>query len=318
MATKKTFKNPMNVRTADPVILYHEGKYYLYGTNNGSGYAVLSSEDLENWELCGMAFQKYDGFYGEDCFWAPEVYYHNGKFVMVFSCRAKNKIHSITIATSDSPTGPFVDICGGSPLYSPGYSVIDGNLLFDDDGRVYMYYSKDCSTNIVNGIHESHLYVVELSPELDRVISEPVFCTCPDHDWEKKSGNQWRWNEGPCSFKRNGIYYLMYTANYYASVDYAVGYATSTSPTGPFVKAEHNPILYSDGVTTMGTGHNNYFFSPDKSEMWCVYHSLKNKKNNDDGRVPNFDRMRFDDQGRLFIDGPTITEQPLPSGTIIK
>lgn len=311
----KTFTNPMKINTADPVMLYYNGRYYCYGTNNASGYYVHSSADLENWTADAKIFEKYEGFHGVDCFWAPEVYQRGDKFIMTFSCRAADKRHSIYIATSDSPTGPFVDTNNGQPFFSPGYSVIDANLLFDDDGRVYMYYSRDCSENIVNGIRESHLYVVELSADLTKVISEPVFCTCPDHDWEKLSGDTHRWNEGPCAFKRNGIYYLMYTANFYASIHYAVGYATASSPMGPFVKSASNPILRSDGETTMGTGHNNIMFSPDKSEMFCVYHSLKNRRNNDEGRVPNLDRMVFDEEGNLSIIGPTVTPQPLPSGT---
>ena len=315
--SNNTFKNPINFNTADPVIVYYEGNYYCYGTNAGDGYRVFSSTDLTNWTDEGHVFRKYEGFVGVDCFWAPEVYYHNGKFIMAFSCRNADKRHSIYIATSDSPTGPFVDVCNGKPLFAPDYSVIDANLLFDDDGKTYMYYSKDCSTNIVNGIHESHIYVVELSSDLTKVLTEPVFCTCPDHDWEKKSGDGWRWNEGPCAFKRNGIYYLMYTANFYQTIHYAVGYATASSPIGPFVKSPSNPILTSDGISTMGTGHNNYFFSPDKSQMYTVYHSLKNKVDCKEGRVPNIDLMVFDDEGNLSIKGPTITDQPLPSGTKI-
>ena len=311
----KTYCNPMKFNTADPVILYYEGKYYCYGTNAGDGFYVHSSTDLENWTREAKIFEKYEGFAGVDCFWANEVYHHDGKFIMTFSCRDANKRHSIYIAFSDSPCGPFVVPNDGKPFLSPGFSVIDASLLFDDDGRVYMYYSRDCSNNIVNGIKESHLYVVELSSDLSAIISEPVFCTSPDHDWEKLSGDKYRWNEGPCAFKRNGIYYLMYTANYYASINYAVGYATATSPFGPFTKSPSNPILKSDGETTMGTGHNNFFFSPDGSEMFCVYHSLKNRRNNDDGRVPNIDRMVFDENGNLSIIGPTVTPQPLPSGT---
>lgn len=317
MTAKSLFKNPMNITVADPSMLFYDGKYYCYGTNSKDGFYAYSSKDLVTWTPEGKVFQKYDGFYGVDCFWAPEVYYRNGKFVMAFSCRDKNKRHSITVALSDSPAGPFKDVNNGLPVFCPEYSVIDASLLFDDDGRIYMYYSKDCSTNIVCGIHESHVYVVELSPDLKKVISEPIFLTRPDCDWEKKSGNEWRWNEGPCCFKRNGRYYLMYTANYYATIHYAVGYAVSDSPTGPFVKSPQNPILSADGKTTMGTGHNNYFFSPDGSEMYTVYHSLKNKKNNDEGRVPNIDRMHFDSDGKLSILGPTVTEQPLPSGTVI-
>ncbi len=311
----KTFKNPMNFETADPVVIYYNEKYYCYGTNAHDGYKVFSSTDLNRWTCEGYVFQKHDGFYGNDCFWAPEVYYHDGKFIMAFSCRDKNSKHHICIATSDSPTGPFVGVNGNDPVFAPEYSVIDANLLFDDDGRVYMYYSKDCSTNIVNGIHESHIYVLELSKDLKTVISEPVFCTSPDCEWEKKSGNEWRWNEGPCVFKRDGIYYLMYTANFYQSVHYAVGYATSSSPTGPFTKSASNPILFSDGINITGTGHNNYFFSPDKKQMYTVYHSLKNKVDCKKGRVPNIDLMVFDEKGNLSIKGPTVTEQPLPSGT---
>ncbi len=313
----KTFQNPMNFNTADPVILYYEGKYYCYGTNAYDGYKVFSSTDLTNWGCEGYIFKKYEGFCGVDCFWAPEVYFHGGRFILTFSCRDENKRrHQIYIATSDSPKGPFIDINDGKPFFAPDYSVIDANLLFDDDGRVYMYYSKDCSTNIINGIKESHLYVVEISKDLKTVLSEPVFCTCPDNEWEKKSGDKVRWNEGPCAFKRNGIYYLMYTANCYTTIHYAVGYATSKSPLGPFLKSPSNPILCSDGINTMGTGHNNYFLSPDKTQMYIVYHSLKNKVNCDEGRVPNIDLMVFDAEGNLSIAGPTVTAQPLPSSKL--
>lgn len=313
-----TYKNPMSFNTADPVILYHDGKYYCYGTNAKDGFCVHSSSDLNTWTNVGKIFENYDGFMGEDCFWAPEVYKRDGRFILLFSSRDKNKRHSIYIAFSDSPTGPFKDANNGKPFFCPPYSIIDGSLLFDDDGRIYMYYSRDCSENIVNEIHESHIYVVELSKDLCKVISEPIHLTSPDCEWEKLSGNEFRWNEGPCTLKHNGTYYLMYTANFYASIHYAVGYATSSSPTGPFIKSPDNPILRSNGVETMGTGHNNFFPSPDGKELFCVYHSLKNRLNNKDGRVPNIDRMYIEKDGKLRIDGPTVCEMPLPSTTAIK
>ena len=39
--------------------------------------------------------------------------------------------------------------------------------------------------------------------------------------------------EGPTLIKHKGLYYLLYSANHFMSVEYAVGYATSSSPTGP-------------------------------------------------------------------------------------
>ena len=49
--------------------------------------------------------------------------------------------------------------------------------------------------------------------------------------------------EGPSVLKKEGIYYLIYSANHFESKNYGVGYATSDSPMGPWKKYEENPIL---------------------------------------------------------------------------
>lgn len=52
--------------------------------------------------------------------------------------------------------------------------------------------------------------------------------------------------------------------------NYAVGYATSKSPLGPFVKSKYNPVLEKNiekgGIVT-GTGHNSVVRSSDCKEM---------------------------------------------------
>ncbi len=59
--------------------------------------------------------------------------------------------------------------------------------------------------------------------------------------------NDERWEgnvvEAPTIHFLDGTYYLFYSANDYAGVPYAVGYATSTALTGPYEDAPENPIL---------------------------------------------------------------------------
>lgn len=71
------------VPLGDPFILLWEGKYYAYGTWSGDGIAVFVSDDLHNWKIPegiqdGLALNKRD-VWGDHWFWAPEVYYVNGR-----------------------------------------------------------------------------------------------------------------------------------------------------------------------------------------------------------------------------------------------
>ena len=77
--------------------------------------------------------------------------------------------------------------------------------------------------------------------------------------------------EGPFVLKHNGKYYLSYSANHTRSHDYAVGYAISDTPTGPFARYEGNPILKS-GSGLYGAGHHSFTTSKDGERLICAYH----------------------------------------------
>ena len=81
--------------------------------------------------------------------------------------------------------------------------------------------------------------------------------------------------EGPSVFKQNGVYYLIYSANGYTSQDYAVGFATSDSPFGPWKKYEGNPVLHKcDGL--VGVGHGAPFVDME-GKMRYVFHAHKSE-----------------------------------------
>ncbi|MBQ4557545.1 MAG: family 43 glycosylhydrolase [Clostridia bacterium] len=311
--TSTYFTSPYKqiTQAGDPFVMYDDasGRYYMYCT--GDYFKCFSSETFNSWESHGSAYAVTENSFGTKNYWAPSVYSVNGEYIMVYSAANDAGRHSIGIAKASSPAGPFTDIYD-HPLFAPDYSVIDASLLFDGD-KVYLYYSKDCSENIVDGKNTSQIFGIELKSDLSETIGEPKLLTTPDTEWELKSGDT-LWNEGPCVFKENGIYYLLYSANYHASANYALGYATSTSPLGEYTKAGENPILQGDGVTTAGTGHCSVVRTP-YGELYIAYHSQTNAKEPNGNRMPCIDKLIVTDDGKLFVNGPSSAIQPLPSGS---
>ena len=73
----------------DPFILWDGNAYYMYSTDfDVDGFKVRRSNDLKTWENLGVCLDLSNSWAFQD-FWAPEVIYHNGKYVMHYSARRK-------------------------------------------------------------------------------------------------------------------------------------------------------------------------------------------------------------------------------------
>ena len=77
--------------------------------------------------------------------------------------------------------------------------------------------------------------------------------------------------EGPTVIKKNGVYYLFYSANHFRNIDYAVGYATAPTPYGPWTKNQNSPIIHRSIVGENGSGHGD-LFQDKNGRYWYVYH----------------------------------------------
>lgn len=311
------FSSPYSqiTRIGDPCILYDDASKLFYMYCTGGFFKGWVSENLQAWTPLGHTYAMTEKSFATENFWGPEVYAYNGAYYMVYSASrmvGAQKRHSIGLAKADSPAGPFFDVYD-HPLFAPDYSVIDAHLFFDDDGRVYLFHSRDCSENTVAGKRTSQIYGIEVKADLSATIGEPVLLTTPDVSWELQSGST-RWNEGPCVFKENGVYYLLYSANYYASNSYAVGYATASSPLGTYTKYANNPILQGDGVIFGGTGHCYVFRSPDGNDLYLAYHAQADVTNPGGNRMPCIDKLIVCADGTLRVNGPSSAIQPVPSG----
>lgn len=273
LSASVVFSEERSLPLADPFVLEHNGMYYAYGTHYRTGIVVYRSNDLMHWEgPCGLApyglaLHKNDSW-GEKNFWAPEIYKTDSGFVMTYSVEEHT-----AIAYADDPRGPFRQIEPYS-VYFPYFKNIDSHIFVDDDGQAYLYWVAWFNDR------GNEIFVSRLSPDLTHTIGAPVECLHSQlGTWEVKrfpDGHVSRVVEGPYVLKHKGVYYLTYSANDYRSQDYAVGYATSDSPFGPWKRYEGNPILRRPG-NLVGTGHHA-FFSTSEGDDYIVFHAHRSKK----------------------------------------
>lgn len=252
----------------DPFLMQHNGIYYIYCTSENDeklqssgafntekdgkdGFYVYQSKDLEHWENKGLCLSKADAV-GERWFWAPEVSYYRGKFYMVY-CAEEH----LAVAVADSPLGPFRRHSDGWLREKHG---IDGHLLFDDSG-IFLYYVEFGGGN--------RIYVAKMSEDLKRIEQEyEGDLISAQEEWETVDGVV---AEGPFVLKHHGLYYLFYSCNHTRSEDYAVGYAVSDCPIGPFRKYKGNPVLHKKG-RIVGVGHNSFMKTENPDRFLCAYH----------------------------------------------
>lgn len=255
------YVSAQNIYLADPTVFSENGTYYLYGTGTKDGFQVYTSNDLKTWEgpkgaTDGYALKKGEAF-GTQGFWAPQVFRHKGNYYMAYTADEQ-----IAIASSDSPLGPFRQ-CKIAELPSD-VRQIDPYVFFDDDGKAYLYHVR-----LTNG---NRLFVAELNDDFSAIRPETLKeCISAEEGWENTQHAEWPVSEGPTVMKIEGLYYFFYSTNDFRNIDYAVGYATSASPYGPWKKYAGNPIISRQLLGRNGTGHGD-IFKDEKGNLQYVFH----------------------------------------------
>lgn len=288
-------------KIGDPVILLEDNVYYMYTTCcGGRPFHVYTSLDCKTFTDMGECLHIEDTFADRDI-WAPEVIKYQGKFYMFYSGRSDSDgLMHVQIAVSNFPLGPFKDLAAEPIIKIDGKSTIDAHCYIEDDEK-YLFFSMDCSTNIINGIHTSQIYAVKLSSDFKSTVGDYVFISTPDAKYEELSGPHWRWNEGPFILKNNGKYFMTYSSNCYNSLYYCVGCSVSDNIMGPYKKQEEKPILEYIENEISGPGHNAFFIDKD-GKLKCVFHI------HDDYNAPSGNRTAcicdayFNEDNNLVID----------------
>jgi beta-xylosidase len=236
---------------ADPTIfLDSDGTYYLYGTgsDSGQGFFVYRSADLKNWQ---GPVGKVNGFcltgatsFGTTGFWAPQVVKRGDTYYMFYTANEQ-----IAVATSTSPMGPFAQD-EKQAIATPG-KAIDPFVLFDDDGKAYLYHVRLQDGN--------RIFVAEMTDDLKAIKEETAKeCVHATEQWENTAQASWSVTEGPTVLHIADTYYMFYSANDFRNIDYAVGVATATSPFGPWTKSQQS-LINRANTGYYGTGHGDVF-----------------------------------------------------------
>jgi GH43 family beta-xylosidase len=295
------------------------GTYYSYNSGEQpAGWVINKSEDGIHWlKLVNNGYP--NGTWGKSEFWVPKVIEYKGKYYMYYCARkdASYPSASVGLAIADKPEGPFQDV---------GYSILDGTelegfhvidpkpfidplsgkkYLYVSKGAHYQYYHEYFKTEVTHSI----IYGMELSEDMTKVIGKPIEMIRPSQEWEYKSYDRkgkTLWNEAPQVFEHNGTYYMTYSANNFTTQYYAIGVATAKSPLGPWTKQATNPVA-SSTATIKKTGHSTVVPSPDGSEFFTAYTTLKS------GRFTS--RIGFRPDGSMYINGPIKGYQEMPSGS---
>jgi beta-xylosidase len=303
----------------DPFVVRYGKTYYLTGTTDaGKGFRLWSSSNLVDWKPRGFAYTRGKGSWGERSFWAPELFRHRNRYYLVYSANRKDVNDGkggfrICLAVADRPAGPYRDLY--APWCDPGYSCIDGHVFIDSDGTAYLYLAKVGVIRKPKFKLYGAIHAVRLKGDLSGPAGEPVLCTKADQPWETPAKGRSLCNEGAFVLRRDGRYYMTYSANHYAEPFYGIGYATAASPLGPWRKAPDNPLLRRDkdaGVS--GPGHCSITTSPDGRETFIVYHAHADPDRPSGRRTVNIDRLILRKDGGLKVIGPTRSPQPRPSG----
>lgn len=212
---------------ADPGALVHDGRVYLYCSNDDEnpatadgGYQMksivcVSSSDMKNWTDHGIVFQvPRDASWASNS-WAPTVAERDGMFYLYFG----NGGGGIGVAVADNPLGPFTDPLGGTLVNSatPGVLPADNIWIFDpmtfidDDGQAYMYFG---------GNGEENLRVIKLNEDMISLEGSATAFHVP------------YFFEAAWMHKHNGTYYFSYSTN--PSNGMRIDYMTSDDPLSGF------------------------------------------------------------------------------------
>ena len=194
----------------------------------------------------------------------------------------KSGKHTIDVAVSTSPTGPFKPArADGTPLITDDMTPdshranadIDPTVLIDDDGTAWMAWGNgDC-------------YIVKLSRDMTSLDG-------PVHHLGLRN-----FSEGPWLFKRKGLYYMVYAADAPGVQTEQMAYATASSVLGPWTygglltgSAKHGFTIHPSVNEFKGKW---YFFYHDGSYM------LNGEPGGDCRRQVCVEELRFNADGSI-------------------
>lgn len=291
------------VAGADPFVLDNgatHSDYWAFTT--GGLFPILHSSDLVHWSPAGHAMAQRPAWVipqGDWHPWGPSVVAVPGPcpgtgstscYVMYYTgLSAAYHVNCVAVATATAPGGPYVDHgpvsdgtadATGRPLGcgdNHGYGLIDPSPFTDVNGQNYLYVSAysicapwASACTAANSHMAPTISVIPLTADHLAAAGPRVALFAGDPGTWENVGSWAPIVEGPAMVARSGVYYLFYSGGSFMHA-YGMGYATATSPTGPFTKSPANPIL-SQTADVYSPGGADVPVTGPHGGTWLVYH----------------------------------------------
>ena len=293
--------NPViNRNFPDPGVIQAGGFYYLFATNgSGGNVQAARSTNLMNWTTLPDALPTLPTWAQSGRTWGPDAsLMANGKYDLYFTAwSAATGEEAVGVAVANSAAGPYVPQ-GSSPLvaqFNQG-GAIDPSVFTSSSGVRYLLWKND--GNAVG--QTTFIYIQQLSSDGLSLVDPATPLIHEDQPWEGSLV------EGPTLWQHGNTFDLFYCANSFSGAAYAIGYATSSSIMGTYVKPAQPLLQTGNGV--IGPGGPTIVVGPD-GYTYMLYHSwFKNFS------YRGVDLIRLNWNGDTpTVTGPSLASQPIPT-----
>lgn len=314
-APSVSYTNPVFAQDfPDPFVLRDGDRYYAFATNSaGSNVRVVTSADLATWTELPDALPVLPAWARANASltWAPSVLRRGGKYVLYYTARdIASGFQCIGRATSTNAAGPYADDSSSPFICQVGGAEhlcgsIDPSPFVDENGDAYLLWKSDENAAACAG--DARLWTQRLGVDGISLLGAPTELLRRDRGWEAPL------IEGPSMVKLQDRYYLFYSANWWESSSYGIGYATCATAAGPCTKQTlDGPFVKSKGET-LGPGGQE-LFTDASGKLWMAYHAWSSPivgYQNGGARSFRIDPIELSADGVPSLAGPSSTARPL-------
>lgn len=255
---------------ADPTVMRVGDQYVSAGTTVANlNLPVMTSDDLERWTPRPALgnYRTYTDWRGyNDAMpikapwaatahvrdrvplmsqWAPSLAQVGDHYVAAYSAAVdlSPRKSCIGLATSDTPLGVY-QAAGPDPVTcfdaSPKGAIDPDIFVRPDNQRPFLLWKNEGIPQVQGPRLMTRRLTLNEGTAFGR-RSKPFTLLANDQPWEAGVV------ENPSMISYGGRYYLFYSANYWRTADYAIGYAICETPRGPCRKPSSKPLLAKGG-----------------------------------------------------------------------
>lgn len=222
------------------------GKYYMHANGGklspgqlarfGAGKNALyayESADLKNWRLVGPSFVPPADFWGKSDFWAPDMFFIDGKYYIIATFSAQKPsvktvrgriepVRGCSVLVSDRPDRGFRPLAN-APITPRGWMALDGTLFEDSGGDLWLLFCREWLQ-----VGDGQIVAQKISRDLKKTLGKPkVLFSASSAPWIAQKGGTHVTDAPVANRLPDGSLFMTWSS--FADGKYRIGVARSLS-----------------------------------------------------------------------------------------